>query len=307
MRHRYLVLLALILTAPSAYAQSRTLPAPLNDSDVVARLMSFDRNDDGRIERQELSERMHALVARGDVNGDAALDGSELQTLARAQQPPIDHRVIIISGSYVFAEDLGFSSRLRIEGALDDLRLEPSTRQRARTIAASYAATLEEQTTADLIVDLDPVLSTNQLLDVSRALEDRRMRAIETINGRLVVAVKHDVVTTALGKELLRRIGGYALSVQQQLAAEAAVERFDSRIRLGQAERAELMALGCRDAREKTEHYAPDAHADQRLTDHVSVHVRRETERQGDHDEESLMRTQLRCGGHRRRIDAAKR
>jgi hypothetical protein len=243
MRHGHFVLLALIssIAVPPAYAQSRASVAPLNDTDVVARIMSFDRNDDGRIEKDELAERMHVLVARGDVDGDAALDGSELQTLARAQQPPVDHRVIIISGPYVFAEDVGLSSRLRIEGALDDLRLEAATRKHAGTIAASYAQALEEQTVADLIVDLDPVLTTRQLLDVTQALDDRRARAVETINGRLIVAVKHDVVTTERGKDLLRRIGGYGLSVQQQMAAEAAVERYDVRIRLGEAERTELL------------------------------------------------------------------
>ena len=126
MRHAHFVLLALIplIAAPSAYAQSRASAAPLNDADMVARIMSFDRNDDGRIEKHELAERMHGLVARGDVNGDAVLDGRELQTLARAQQPPVDHGVIIIAGPYVFADDAGLSSRLRIEGALDDLRLD---------------------------------------------------------------------------------------------------------------------------------------------------------------------------------------
>ena len=35
---------------------------------VVARLMSFDSNRDGRVAIDELSERMQGLVARGDRN-----------------------------------------------------------------------------------------------------------------------------------------------------------------------------------------------------------------------------------------------
>ena len=39
---------------------------------VVERLMSFDRNADHRISREELPERMQALVARGDTNADGS-------------------------------------------------------------------------------------------------------------------------------------------------------------------------------------------------------------------------------------------
>jgi hypothetical protein len=243
MRHGHFVLLALfpLIAAPSAYAQSRSSTAPLNDADVVARIMSFDRNNDGRIEKHELVERMHVLVARGDVNGDAALDGRELRTLAKAQQPPVDHRVIIISGPYVFAEEVGQTSRLRIEGALDDLRLEAGTRTRAGAVAASYAEALDEKTVADLIAELDPLLTTDQFLDMVLALNGRGSRILETINGELVVAVKRSVVTTGRGRDLLRRIAAYGLTAQQLMAAEAAVERYDGRIRLGQAERTELL------------------------------------------------------------------
>jgi hypothetical protein len=240
MRHVHFVLLALfsLIAAPQAYAQSRP-SALLNASDVVTRILSFDQNNDGRIEKHELPERLHALVARGDVNGDAALDVRELQTLARSQQPPVDHRAIIIAGRYGFGDDIGLSSR--IKGALDDLRLEAGTRERAGAIAASYAEGLEDKTAADLAVELDPVLTTPQVFDVLLALNGRPDKARETINGELVVAFKREVVTTERGKDLLRRIGGYGLSVQQQMAAEAAVERYDGRIRLGEAERAELL------------------------------------------------------------------
>ena len=150
--------------------------------------------------------------------------------------------MVIPTGSYGFADDFGFSSRLRIDGALDDLRLEAGTRERAGTIAASYAKALDEKTVDDLVAELDPLLTNGQFLDVLLALDNRTNKAKETINGALIVAVKSEVVTTERGKEMLRRIGGYGLSVQQQMAAEAAVERFDRRVRLGEAERTELLA-----------------------------------------------------------------
>jgi hypothetical protein len=244
MRHGLFVLLTLptLIAAAPAYAQSRPSSSPLSEADVVARMMSFDRNSDGRIQKPELAERMHVLLARGDTNKDAALDGKELRTLAGAKPRLADQRVIILSGSYLFADEIEFSSRLRIEGALDDLRLGAATRERAGAVAASYAEALEEKTAAELIGALDEVLETSQLLDVVLALGDRRDRAVETINGALVVAVKAGSVTTERGKDLLRRIAGYGLSVQQQMAAEAAIERYDARIRLGEPERGELLA-----------------------------------------------------------------
>ena len=53
--------------------------------DVVARLMSFDRNNNGTIEKAELAERMYTVMARGDANGDGCLDRTELLTLATAK------------------------------------------------------------------------------------------------------------------------------------------------------------------------------------------------------------------------------
>jgi hypothetical protein len=48
---------------------------------MLERLMAFDLNADDRISREELPERMHALVARGDMNADADLDVHEIRSL----------------------------------------------------------------------------------------------------------------------------------------------------------------------------------------------------------------------------------
>ncbi len=48
---------------------------------MAGRLMSFDRNADHRISRDELPERMQGIVARGDKNADAALDVDEIRSL----------------------------------------------------------------------------------------------------------------------------------------------------------------------------------------------------------------------------------
>jgi hypothetical protein len=58
-------------------------PAPRAKSrqTMLERLMSFDRNADHRISRDELPERMHGLVARGDKNADADLELEEIRSL----------------------------------------------------------------------------------------------------------------------------------------------------------------------------------------------------------------------------------
>lgn len=57
---------------------------------MAERLMSFDRNADHRISREELPERMQGLIARGDRNADADLDLKEIRSLmlgASSAQP----------------------------------------------------------------------------------------------------------------------------------------------------------------------------------------------------------------------------
>ena len=62
-------------------------PGRLGADDVVARIMAFDKNKDGKVTKDELPERMHDLIARGDTNKDGALDRDEIQKLAAAQLP----------------------------------------------------------------------------------------------------------------------------------------------------------------------------------------------------------------------------
>jgi hypothetical protein len=54
----------------------------LTTEDVVERIMSFDKNQDGKVTREELPERMQYLIDRGDTNKDGALDREEIRKLA---------------------------------------------------------------------------------------------------------------------------------------------------------------------------------------------------------------------------------
>jgi hypothetical protein len=49
---------------------------------MLARVLSFDKNEDGKLTKDELPERMQGMIERGDTNGDEALDKEELIKLA---------------------------------------------------------------------------------------------------------------------------------------------------------------------------------------------------------------------------------
>lgn len=51
-------------------------------TDLVDRAISFDKNQDGKVSRDELPERMLSLMNEGDANHDGALDKEELKGLA---------------------------------------------------------------------------------------------------------------------------------------------------------------------------------------------------------------------------------
>jgi hypothetical protein len=68
--------------------------------DIVDRIMSNDKDDDGKVSQQELPENMQRLLRRADSNGDGAIDKSEAEAIraqfgrggrggpARSERPP---------------------------------------------------------------------------------------------------------------------------------------------------------------------------------------------------------------------------
>jgi Ca2+-binding EF-hand superfamily protein len=52
---------------------------------MVATLMRFDKNGDGKLTRDEVPERMQGLFDRGDANKDGVLTVDEIRNLARVQ------------------------------------------------------------------------------------------------------------------------------------------------------------------------------------------------------------------------------
>jgi Ca2+-binding EF-hand superfamily protein len=53
-------------------------------ADAVARLMTFDKNGDGKLDAAELPERMQNIMARADADKDGVLTATELEQLNAA-------------------------------------------------------------------------------------------------------------------------------------------------------------------------------------------------------------------------------
>jgi hypothetical protein len=122
---------------------------------VIERLMSFDVNKDNRISRDELPERMHGLVGRGDRNGNAALDPDEIRALVAAAS----------------SERVRISSRTQppegLPGVIKDLRLSPEKQEHALSILSRYNLPLtinhnDNATTSDLYRELKALLDDEE-------------------------------------------------------------------------------------------------------------------------------------------------
>ncbi len=60
--------------------------------EMAGMLMSFDRNGDGKLSREEVPERMQGLFDRGDKNHDGVLTADEIHELALHTPPPGETR-----------------------------------------------------------------------------------------------------------------------------------------------------------------------------------------------------------------------
>ena len=101
-------------------------PRPKSPDAVIERLMSFDGNNDHRISRNELPERMQGLVARGDSNADATLDLNEIRDLVKtawSQRARVSFRSQPSEG---------------LPGVIKDLKLTPAKYAGAAAIVSTY-------------------------------------------------------------------------------------------------------------------------------------------------------------------------
>ncbi len=89
LKKRYVigVLVAVIIAAIAAFSffRKRGQVGPTPD-EMVNELLAFDKNDDGQLSKDELSERMQGLITRGDANQDGILTRDELRKLAESDE-----------------------------------------------------------------------------------------------------------------------------------------------------------------------------------------------------------------------------
>lgn len=266
MRLGPLVLPALIALAapPPAYAQvlraptvttihqpglsidisTSTRPTAQPD-DVVTRLMSFDRNNDGRIEKAELAERMYTVMDRGDANRDGCLDRSEIETLANAKQAAPVIRGFG-HGNYVIDPVAAVSSRRHLENAIDDLRLDAERKASALGIVTAFSQTLDANAQSALLDTLTPILTPDQLTTFTRALEQERRTNGATFVTRVNTSTDQQgngvksisgVVTMAMAE---RSIASFRLAPEANGRAIAALKEYRSRLRPNETDRVEL-------------------------------------------------------------------
>jgi cytochrome c peroxidase len=140
------------LVAPFAPAPQPKAPLPERGGVeiIIARVMSFDANGDGRVAAVELPLRMQEIVTRGDRNGDAALDREEVRAIASSSPvigegkgvPPVTRQIVVT------VRDLRDPG---VAGLIDDLKL-PADR---RALALAAQAKAEEDITKTLTASLE--------------------------------------------------------------------------------------------------------------------------------------------------------
>jgi EF hand len=172
-------------------------PAPISVDDVVERIMAFDKNKDGKVTKDELPERLHHLIARGDTNKDGALDRDEIKKLAST---PGDLRFEARAGPRV--QDFGgFRVAGRagpgpggagpgpgdIEGVVDDLKLSNKKKDQALAAVKAHQENvrkLMDQARAELLQKMKEVLSEEELKDFKAALDRPRSATFISVGPR---------------------------------------------------------------------------------------------------------------------------
>jgi hypothetical protein len=264
MRRIHLILLLLVPFGAAASAQSLVgpmapaAPGGASAEDIVARVMSFDRNADGKVAREELLERMKGLVGRGDADGDGALDGNEVRTLARTPAPA-GVRTGGFPAMYQLPAESWFPSRSHIEGAITDLKLESDAHGRALAVLDTHQQHLKTAAQAaaeHLLRDLESVLTAGQLADFRTALERpgprpvfrlRQPAGAAPLSGGFVanavlILDDHFFGNVTPGSILGRLINQYGLPAEKNREALAAIASYELNLDdLGKVERGALV------------------------------------------------------------------
>jgi hypothetical protein len=162
----------------------------LDADQIVERLMSFDKNKDGKVTKDELPERLQNLIARGDTNKDGALDRDEIKKLAADLAKDgfgfgfggrggrgnafggFGGRGAGFGG--FGSRGAGFGPRGGTQRALDDLNLPAKTKDKAEAVVKAHQENVHkllELARTDLLVKMKDVLSESEYKKFKATLE----------------------------------------------------------------------------------------------------------------------------------------
>jgi hypothetical protein len=229
----------------SAWAQGGKLPtAGATPDAVVARLMSFDTNHDGRLSVAELPERMRGVFTRANMTADEALDPADLLRLA--QRPPVAVAAPGLEvGRYGFGESSGFDTRMRINAAIEDLRLASATRAKALDIGRRFVDASSATARADLRAAVAATMTPRQ---AARFNAELNRPSGTPLLDRVVAEGSETLKATvarsqALSRQaaLVRLVDQFNLRSDKRGRMMAALEAFKPQDRLSSAERTRLV------------------------------------------------------------------
>ena len=156
---------------------------------MVERIMSFDRNQDGKVTKDELPERMHDLLTKGDKNKDGALDREEIKKLA-ADRPRDDDLVARGPGPGGRGGPKGKGGPkgrggppggpppFVIDEAVANLKLADAKNESATAAVRAHHETVRKLTDlarADLLLHMQDILNADEFSEFKVAF-DRRPR-----------------------------------------------------------------------------------------------------------------------------------
>jgi hypothetical protein len=155
----------------------------LSAAEIVDRIMSFDKNNDGKITKDELPERLHYLIERGDTNKDGVLDKAEIQQLAStiAQDARSGVRAPGFGGpGGGKGPPAGFRGKGGPGGfeqqALNELNLTGKSKDKAEAVVRTHQENvrkLVELARSDLLLKMKDVLSDQEYKTFKENLERR--------------------------------------------------------------------------------------------------------------------------------------
>jgi hypothetical protein len=158
--------------------RARGGPERLNVDSIVEHFMTFDKNNKGKISKDELPERMQDLFAKGDLNKDGFLDKDEIKKLAAemAKEQPVRGGGFARpgpGGPRGRGVDRGLSPAA-IERAVNDLKFAGKTKDAADAAIKANQADLRKLTEfarGHLLLTMSETLSADECKKLEAALD----------------------------------------------------------------------------------------------------------------------------------------